>query len=188
MAQDTEEFISVSEAAQILRVSSTTVRNWAAEGKLGAQHMVKGRRVFSRSIVYDLASKMLPNDKPLLLVIDDDADIRFILKEAFVSVGFEVVEAESGLLGLDAVDQRTPSIVLLDIMMPGIDGFQMMKHLTQFGIKVPVIIMSALGDRAEAKAEELGADLFVAKPFDIRDLVIKVRKLVSQYESASKDS
>ena len=83
-----------------------------------------------------------------------------------------MIEAESGLLGLDALDQQPPALVLLDIMMPGIDGFQVMKYLAQFGVKVPVLAMSALGERVEERARELGADGFVAKPFDIRELVV----------------
>ena len=119
--------------------------------------------------------------KPVVLVIDDDQAIRFVLREAFRSVGFDVDEAESGLLGLDALDQRPPSLVLLDIMMPGIDGFQVMKYFQQFGVKVPVLAMSALGPRVEERARELGADGFISKPFDIRELVVRSRRLIEQH-------
>lgn len=181
MAHAPDDLLTVNEAARILRVSATTVRNWAADGKLEQTRTVGGHRRFRANDVERLAREIVPRTRPSLLVIDDDDAIRFVLREAFMSVGFEVVEAESGLLGLDAMDQRTPSLVLLDIMMPGIDGFQVMKYLSQFGVKVPVLVMSALGDRVEDRAKELGADGFVAKPFDIRDLVLRARRLIEEY-------
>lgn len=178
MIPGSDDFLTVNEAARILRVSATTVRNWAADGRLEEHRTPGGHRRFRSTDVQQLARTITPQSKPLLLVIDDDDAIRFVLREAFTSVGFEVVEAESGLLGLDALDQRPPSAVLLDIMMPGIDGFQVMKYLSQFGVKVPVLVMSALGSRVEERALELGADGFVSKPFDIRDLVLRTRRLI----------
>jgi excisionase family DNA binding protein len=186
MSHDFDEFITVNEAAQILRVSATTVRNWAADGRLEEQRTVGGHRRFRASEVQRLARTVLPNARPSVLVIDDDPSIRYVLREAFTAVGFEVNEAESGLLGLDALDQSPPALVLLDIMMPGIDGFQVMKYLSQFGVKIPVLAMSALGPRAEERALELGADGFIAKPFDIRDLVVTSRRLIEQRAAAAK--
>lgn len=179
MGDEPEELLTVNEAARMLGVSATTVRNWAADGKLDPTRTVGGHRRFRASDVRRLARTVLPQSRPLVLVIDDDDAIRYVLREAFSSVGFDVIEAESGLLGLDAMDQRPPSVVLLDIMMPGIDGFQVMKYLSQFGVKIPVLVMSALGDRIEERALELGADGFVAKPFDIRDLVLRTREVMA---------
>ncbi|MCW2923319.1 MAG: rpaB, two-component system, OmpR family, response regulator RpaB [Thermoleophilia bacterium] len=188
MPHDADDFLTVNEAAQILRVSATTVRNWAADGRLQEQRTAGGHRRFRRGDVQQLARTMQPNSRPTVLVIDDDASIRFVLREAFRAVGFEVVEAESGLLGLDALDQQPPALVLLDIMMPGIDGFGVMKYLAQFGVKVPVLAMSALGPRVEERAIELGADAFVAKPFDIRGLVVTSRRLIEQRAKAATTS
>ncbi len=184
MSHSNDEFLTVNEAAQILRVSATTVRNWAADGKLEEQRTAGGHRRFRASEVQRLARTVMPNAKPAVLVIDDDPSIRYVLREAFSAVGFDVAEAESGLLGLDSLDQSPPSLVLLDIMMPGIDGFQVMKYLSQFGVKVPVLAMSALGPRVEERARELGADGFIAKPFDIRELVVTSRKLIEQAATA----
>ena len=181
MSHQHDEFLTVNEAAQILRVSATTVRNWAADGRLQEQRTVGGHRRFRAGDVHALARTVTPNAKPAVLVIDDDPAIRYVLREAFTSVGFDVTEAESGLLGLDELDQRPPALVLLDIMMPGIDGFQVMKYLDQFGVKVPVLAMSALGPRVEERSRELGADGFIAKPFDIRELVVTSRRLIEQY-------
>jgi excisionase family DNA binding protein len=180
MTGDDDDFITVHEAAQILRVSATTVRNWAADGKLAEQRTPGGHRRFRTRDVQRLARASRPNAQPLVLVIDDDEAIRYVIREAFTPVGFDVREAPTGLLGLDALDEHPPAIVLLDIMMPGIDGLQVMRYLKQFGVDVPVIAMSALGPRVEERATELGADVFVAKPFDIRQLVVTSRRLIEQ--------
>lgn len=185
MPHEPDEFITVNDAAQILRVSATTVRNWAADGRLEEQRTAGGHRRFRASDVQRLARTFMPHARPTVLVIDDDAAIRYVLREAFGAVGFDVTEAESGLLGLDAVDQDPPAIVLLDIMMPGIDGFQVMKYLKQFGVRIPVLAMSALGPRVEERAIELGADAFIAKPFDIRELVVTSRRLIEQAARAA---
>lgn len=186
MSHQPDEFLTVNEAAQILRVSATTVRNWAADGRLAEQRTAGGHRRFRASEVQKLARSVMPTAKPSVLVIDDDPSIRYVLREAFGAVGFEVREAESGLLGLDSLDQSPPSLVLLDIMMPGIDGFQVMKYLDQFGVKVPVLAMSALGPRVEERARELGADGFIAKPFDIREMVVTSRRLIEAHAAAAR--
>lgn len=184
MSHDPEEFLSVNEAAQLLGVSATTVRNWASDGRLEELRTAGGHRRFRAAEVRELAREVLPTTRPTVLVVDDDESIRYVIREAFQSVGFTVVEAESGLLGLDSLDEQAPSVVLLDIMMPGIDGFQVMKYLAQFGVKVPVLAMSALGPRVEERARELGADGFIAKPFDIRELVLTSRRVIEQHGNA----
>lgn len=181
MGHPSDELITVNEAAQILNVSATTVRNWAADGRLNEQRTAGGHRRFRESEVRALASEVLPSLRPAVLIVDDDPAIRFVLREAFTAVGFDVREAESGLLGLDSLDQVAPAIVLLDIMMPGIDGFQVMKYLSQFGVRVPILAMSALGPRVEERALELGANAFISKPFDLREIVQKSRKLMESF-------
>jgi excisionase family DNA binding protein len=173
-----DDLITVTEAAQLLRVSATTVRNWSAEGRLEEHRTLGGHRRFRYADVERLARLVAPQRKPRVLVIDDDPAIRFVVREAFGSVGFDVVEAGSALLGLDALDDEPPALVLLDIMMPGLDGFQVLKYLEQFEVDVPVLVFSALGERVKAKATEFGADDFVAKPFDVRDLVVRSRRLI----------
>ena len=180
-----DDLISVTEAAQLLRVSATTVRNWSAEGRLDEHRTLGGHRRFRFADVERLARLVAPQRRSRVLVIDDDATIRFIVREAFTSVGFEVVEAGSALLGLDALDDDAPALVLLDIMMPGLDGFQVLKYLEQFQVDVPVLVFSALGNSVAAKAAEFGADDFVAKPFDVRELVVRCRRLIDARRAAA---
>ena len=180
MSNTPEDFLTVNETARRLRVSATTVRNWAAEGKLDEHRTLGGHRRFRVADVDRLARAIVPREKQKVLIIDDDPAIRFVLREGFTSVGFDVVEASSGLLGLDAVDHEPPSLVLLDIMMPGLDGFQVMKYLEQYDVRVPVMVLSALGPRVEDRAREMGADDFMSKPFDLRDLVLRSRALIEK--------
>jgi two-component system alkaline phosphatase synthesis response regulator PhoP len=95
------------------------------------------------------------------------------------------VTAEDGEGAIARTRVERPDLVLLDIMMPGIDGFQVMKYLSQFGVKVPVLAMSALGPRVEERARELGADGFIAKPFDIRELVVTSRRVIDQHAAVA---
>ena len=178
MAHAPDDYLTVNQAAGILKVSATTVRNWAAEGRLTEHRTLGGHRRFRAADVERLARATVPQERRKILVIDDDAAIRFVIRESFTSVGFDVIEAESGLLGLDALDQSPPALILLDIMMPGLDGFQVMKYLEQYDVQVPVLALSALGPRVEDRAKELGANDFLSKPFDIRELVLRSRKLI----------
>ena len=100
--------------------------------------------------------------------------------------GYTVYTAVDGDEAIKLCTLHKPDMVLLDIMMPGIDGFQVMKYLSQFGVKVPVLAMSALGPRVEERARELGADGFIAKPFDIREMVVTSRRLIEQPAAANR--
>lgn len=179
MSAHDDPYMTVNEAAQRLRVSATTIRNWAAEGRLTEQRTAGGHRRFRAHDVELLAQSLAPHRTPQVLIIDDDPAIRFVVREGLQAAGFDVVEAGSGLLGLDAVDTSPPSIVLLDIMMPGIDGFQVMRFLERYNVTVPVIAFSALGPRIEEKARELGAAAYISKPFELSDLVATIRTLVA---------
>jgi excisionase family DNA binding protein len=175
MERSDDDFLTVNETAQRLRVSATTVRNWAAEGRLAEHRTPGGHRRFRAPEVDELARQLAPQRTPKILIIDDDPAIRFVVREGLQAAGFDVAEAGSGLLGLDALDEEPPSVVLLDIMMPGIDGFQVMRYLEQYNVTVPVIAFSALGPRVSDKAHELGAVDFISKPFELRDLILRIR-------------
>jgi excisionase family DNA binding protein len=185
MPPSRDDYLSVNDTAKRLNVSATTVRNWAAEGRLPEHRTAGGHRRFLAGDVERLLREMRPQVRPKVLVIDDDPAIRYVVKEAFGSVGFDVVEASSGLMGLDAFDAEPPSLVLLDIMMPSLDGFQVMRHLERFGVDVPVLAFSALGERVADRARELGADDFLVKPFDVRDLILRSRRLIDRAERAA---
>lgn len=113
-----------------------------------------------------------------ILVIDDDASVRSFLKRGLSFEGFQVDTAESGELGLRIALDRTPHLIMLDLMMPGIDGFEVLRRLRSADSTVPVIMLTA-NDAPEAQLEGLdsGADDYVVKPVNFDVLMARVRAI-----------
>jgi two-component system, sensor histidine kinase and response regulator len=106
--------------------------------------------------------------RPLVLVIDDSAENRLLIKATLRTGGFDVMQAENGEVGLRLLDTLLPDVVLLDVYMPGIDGFEVCRRMRAQARtrRLPVILMSALSDReAVANAFAAGGVDFLAKPF-----------------------
>ncbi len=115
-----------------------------------------------------------------VLVVEDYPVTRLLLKRMLErQKGWKVREAEDGLKGLDAVNRKMPDVILLDLMMPNMDGYEFLKHLRSDpkGADVPVLIITSLnGAENELKGLELGADDFVTKPINMTLLVAKIRR------------
>jgi DNA-binding response OmpR family regulator len=116
--------------------------------------------------------------KNIVLVVDDERDIVNILSIKLRILGFDVVAASNGKEALGMIDAACPDIVLLDIIMPEMDGFEVLKKLRK-GSQLPVIAFSARPENAH-KALSLGADDFLAKPFDIDDMIRRIGNLLAQ--------
>ncbi len=115
------------------------------------------------------------------LVIDDELLNRALLREMLEARGYEVVEAEAGLQGLRLVEAHPPDVVLLDVMMPGMDGFQVCRRLkaNPATAAIPVLMVTALTERQERlMGVEAGANDFLAKPMDLQDVAVRVRNAV----------
>jgi CheY-like chemotaxis protein len=122
-----------------------------------------------------------PSGSLLVLVIDDDEDLRLLANKALVRAGHAVLEAENGDEGLKLAEVHKPHLVLLDLNMPGKDGFTVLKELraTEYGRVVPVIVLTAMGDEESARTSfQLGATDFLAKPFTPPQLDARVRSSV----------
>jgi len=108
------------------------------------------------------------------LVVDDDAVIRSVIRKALEGEGYEVLEAEDGLDGLRVLRERPADLVLTDIVMPGMDGFQFMEELRKVSSAVQIIAMSGGGPFPAGTllgpASALGADAVLMKPFSIDEL------------------
>jgi two-component system, OmpR family, alkaline phosphatase synthesis response regulator PhoP len=116
--------------------------------------------------------------KATMLIVEDDPDIMELLAYTLGKEGYEVLQAPSGEAGLKAVKDRTPDIVVLDVMLPGMDGLELLRRLKSdtSSRKTPVILVSAKGEESDIVAGlELGADDYVTKPFSPRVLVARVR-------------
>ena len=110
-----------------------------------------------------------------ILVVDDDASVRGLLRAVLECEGHEVRTAEDGFSALRAVTSARPDCVLLDVMMPGMDGHEVLERLRAFdgGASLPVIMLTAAADDAHAwRGWSGGVDLFLGKPFDT-DLLLR---------------
>jgi DNA-binding response OmpR family regulator len=125
---------------------------------------------------------MPPERVPVVLIVDDEEDIRLVLQARLETAGFQVRTAINGMEALDRIRSNPPDLVILDVMLPGIDGFgvcAMIKRDQRFS-RIPVILLTARSqpqDRATGAA--LGADAHLLKPFRAEELLAEVRRLLN---------
>ena len=114
----------------------------------------------------------MPMGRPRVLIVEDDPDLLVVLRVNLNSAGFEPILAADGRTAVARVAIERPDAVLLDVMLPGIDGWQVLEELHAQGDRVPVIVCSAKKDPADIeRATSLGAVDYLVKPFDIDRLV-----------------
>lgn len=120
-----------------------------------------------------------------ILVVDDEPRMIHFIRLNLEHDGFEVYEATSGLKTLDQFRDQLPDLILLDVMMPDIDGFETLRLIREIS-NVPVIMLTAKGDEEDrVRGLELGADDYVTKPFSPRELVSRVRAVLRRTEMPS---
>ena len=113
---------------------------------------------------------------PRVLVVDDEPAIRRFLRTSLGAQGYRVSEAEEGQAALDAMRRGAPEVLVLDLGLPGIDGFEVIRQLRAAGSAVPIIVLSSRTDETgKVKALDLGADDYVTKPFGIDELLARIR-------------
>jgi len=120
-----------------------------------------------------------------ILLVDDDRDFREVTKLSLLSEGYEVFEASSGREAMSMARQTQPDLILLDILMPGLDGYATCRQLKTNPATnhIAIIVLTALGDpTARYKAKQAGADDYVAKPVMAQELRERVRRLLRRYE------
>ena len=114
-----------------------------------------------------------------VLVVDDDATVSDVVRRYLEQAGCAVRLAGDGAAGLAAVDAQRPDLVVLDLMMPGIDGLEVCRRLRRKQPDLPVIMLTALGEEVDrVLGLEVGADDYVTKPFSPRELVLRVRSVL----------
>ncbi|MDH5678451.1 MAG: response regulator, partial [Nitrospinota bacterium] len=118
---------------------------------------------------------------PLILVVDDEEDNLMVLKGRLGRRGFEVVCAQSGPEGLKLLESVSPDLVLLDVMMPGMDGIETLKKMKEIysGEFLPILLLTAKDDKESRIAGlEAGADDYIGKPFDIDELNARINAML----------
>jgi two-component system OmpR family response regulator len=121
-------------------------------------------------------------NKTKVLVIDDDMNICELIRLYLEKDGYEVKTVYNGKSGIEAFGEFTPSIVILDIMLPGIDGWQVCRELRKVS-NIPIIMLTAKGETFDkVLGLELGADDYMVKPFEPKELVARVKAVLRRYE------
>ena len=116
-----------------------------------------------------------------IMVVDDDAGLRFTLQTLLEDEGFSVVLAGDGQEALAKLTDPLPSLMLLDIMMPRMDGFALAREMEERGLRpsVPIVVLTADGKAAQ-NARRMGAEGFVAKPFAVDDILSEIQRLATR--------
>jgi two-component system KDP operon response regulator KdpE len=124
------------------------------------------------------------NTKPRLLIVDDDQGLLHALELYFDQLGYCVIKAQKGSTGLRRLYESHPDLVCLDVMMPGIDGWEVLKRIREM-TDIPVIMLTARGAETErVKGLKLGADDYVSKPFSMRELAARVEAVLRRSQSS----
>ena len=124
---------------------------------------------------------------PLILIAEDDADIRALLRLYLEGDGFRVLEAEDGSTALALAREHAPDMAILDIMMPGMNGFELTRALRKYS-EIPILILSAKSqDNDKILGLNLGADDYIAKPFNPVEIVARVKAQLRRAARSSGD-
>jgi excisionase family DNA binding protein len=176
------EWLTLGQAARYLGVAQSTIRKWSDGGRLPAFYTPGGHRRFRRNDLDEFLSGSRggsPEAAPTVLVVDDDEGLREYLSVNLEMDGFSVRKAGSAEEGLAALEDEAPDLILLDVKMPQMDGFEMLRRVQErHGVDaIPVIMFSGKVDEAETAAER-GARAFIGKPFDPQQLIDATKQLL----------
>lgn len=113
---------------------------------------------------------------PAILVVDDEPRMRFLLTENLEFEGYSVTPAESAEEALDQIGRRSFAVIIVDVMLPRMSGFELCREVRARGLQVPIIVLTARsGEQDRIVGLDLGADDYVTKPFSVRELLARVR-------------
>lgn len=127
--------------------------------------------------------------KDKVLLVEDDTTLSYIVEDALLREGFEVATANNGESGLQVFDKYQPDIVVADVMMPGMDGFEMVKLIRLKTHQIPVLFLTArtaLDDVVHGF--EIGANDYIRKPFQIAEFIVRIKALLRRATAPAEDS
>lgn len=117
--------------------------------------------------------------KTKIMIVEDDESTVTLLEYQLVKAGFETLTATDGESGLQLIEKEAPDLIILDVMLPGMDGFDVCKQLRQKRMLTPILMLTARGEEFDkVLGLELGADDYMTKPFSPREVVARVRAIL----------
>jgi excisionase family DNA binding protein len=180
------EWLTLGQAAKYVGVAQSTMRKWTDLGRVSSFKTPGGHRRYRRNELEKFiegsgrAGSTIV-DAPLVLIVDDDPKLREYVRVNLEAEGYVVREAGSADEGLASLDEEPPDLILLDVMMPRVDGWEMLRHVQEkHGVgTIPVIMFSGkVDERSAADASSRGAQGFLGKPFDPRSLIESTKQLL----------
>jgi two-component system chemotaxis response regulator CheY len=179
------DWLTLGQAAKYLGVAQSTIRKWSDTGRVPAFYTPGGHRRYRRMDLDAFLERSgpggKPKDGPTVLVVDDDPGVRQVVRLSLELEGYMVKEAGGAEEGLAAVESEAPDLILLDVMMPHVDGWEMLRQIQErHGAgSIPIVMFSGKVDaQTAAQATARGAQGFVGKPFDPQQLVDQAKQIV----------
>ena len=178
------DWMTLGQAAKFLGVAQSTIRKWSDHGRIPTFYTPGRHRRYRRGDLETFLVRSGPGRQqsgPPVLVVDDDAGSRALVRLQLEREGYSVQEATSAAEGLAAIESRKPELILLDVMMPHVDGWEMLRQIQErYGVgSIPVLMFSGQVDEAgERQATSSGARGFVGKGFDLDELVDQAKAIL----------
>jgi excisionase family DNA binding protein len=181
------DWLTLGRAAKYLGMAQSTIRKWSDDGRLRAFYTPGGHRRYRRVDLDHFleqgasAASRKGEGRRLILIVDDDARLREFVRVNLEMEGYAVREASNANEGLKALEEESPDLILLDVMMPQVDGWEMLRMVQErHGVgAIPVIMFSGkIDDESLKTAAARGAQGFVGKPFNPQQLIDSTKQLV----------
>src|SRR3569623_2640222 len=172
------EWLTLGQAARFIGGAQSTIRKWPDQGRVPAFYTPGGHRRYRRSDLESFLDRSgpagRPKSGPLVLLVDDDEKVRELVRVNLEFEGYIVREAGSAEEGMAAIEEAKPDLVLLDVMMPHVDGWEMLRRgQERYGAgAIPVVMFSGkVDEEAQQLADTAGALGFVGTPIALRQLI-----------------
>jgi excisionase family DNA binding protein len=180
------DWLTLGQAAKYLGVAQSTIRKWSDVGRLPAFYTPGGHRRYRRGDLDAFLQRSASPARehvtpPSILIVDDDERIREFVRVNLEMEGYSVREAGNAEEGLAALEAEPPDLILLDVMMPQVDGWEMLRRVQErHGVgAIPVVMFSGkVDDQTLADAESRGAQAFIGKPFNPQQLIESTKQLL----------
>jgi len=182
------DWLTLGQAAKYLGVAQSTIRKWSDGGRLPAFYTPGGHRRYRRADLDEFLSQSgggvaprVREGRRLILIVDDDERLREFVRVNLEMEGYSVVEAADAEAGLAALDEEPPDLILLDVMMPEVDGWEMLRRVQErHGVgSIPVIMFSGKVEEEDLRnAASRGAQGFIGKPFNPQQLIESTKQLL----------